>query len=373
MKIEDFAVEIWMNEYENTCAYNLAETCVASLSVEELLELSGERDEVLAEMLATRLSYGDIPGSDRLRTVVASLYDNQNLDNVLITHGTAGANALVHETLVEPGDRVVTVRPTYQQHYSIPESYGADLQELWLTDDAGWLPDLDALAALATPGTKLIVLTNPNNPTGSLMPVETLQAIADIARQCGAWILCDEVYRGIDQTGTGTTTSIADVYERGISTGGMSKPFALAGLRLGWVVGPSDFLEAVSIHRDYNTISVGRIDDLMASVALENVDKILDRSRQITRANLAVVDAWVKGRTDVDWVTPVAATVGLVRYTAEVDSYELCKSMLAETGVMVTPGDAFGIPRSIRIGFAYDTDTIKLGLDLMGSYLDGLG
>ena len=373
MKIEDFEVEIWMNEYENTCAYNLAETCVASLSVEELLELCGNRDEVMQEILDTRLHYGDIPGSDRLRTVVASLFEKQTLENVLITHGTAGANALVHETLVEPGDRVVTVRPTYQQHYSIPESYGADLQELWLTDEDGWLPDLDALAALATPGTKLIVLTNPNNPTGSLMPVETLRAIADIAKACGAWILCDEVYRGIDQTGSGMTESIADVYDRGISTGGTSKPYALAGLRLGWIVGPAEFLEAVSIHRDYNTISVGRIDDLLASVALENVDKILDRSKQITRANLAVVDGWVQGRDDVSWVKPAAATVGLIRYTADIESYDLCKSMLAENGVMVTPGDAFGVPRSIRIGFAYDTDTIKVGLDLMGTYLDSLG
>lgn len=373
MKIDDFAVEIWMNQYENDCTYNLAETCVSSLSVDELLELVGDRDDVLKEILSTRLSYGDIPGSDRLRTVVASLFDNQTLDNVLITHGTAGANALVHETLVEPGDRVVTVRPTYQQHYSIPESYGAELQELWLTEEQGWLPDLEALAALVTPETKLVVLTNPNNPTGSLMPVETLRAIARIAEDAGAWILCDEVYRGIDQTGSGMTQSIADVYERGISTGGMSKPYALAGLRLGWIVGPAEFLEAVSIHRDYNTISVGRIDDLLASVALENIDKILDRSKQITRANLAVVDAWVQGREDVWWVTPVAATVGLIHYRANIESYDLCTSMLAANGVMLTPGDAFGIPRSIRIGFAYDTETIATGLDLMGAFLDGLG
>ena len=372
MKIDDFAVEIWMNEYETTCSHNLAETCVRSLSIDELLDLSGRRDEILAELGKTRMTYGPIPGSDRLRSRVASLFTKQTVDNVVITHGAIGANALVHETLVEPGDRVISIRPNYQQHYSIPASYGADVHELWLTQEDDWMPDLDALDAMATDDTKLIALTNPNNPTGSLMDEAVLGRIVDIARRCGAWILADEVYRGIDQHGDGTTASMADLYERGISTGSMSKPFGLAGLRLGWIIGPQDLLEAVNIHRDYNTISVGRIDDLFASVALEHKDTILDRGRTITRTNLAILDRFMSTRDDLDWVKPNAATVTLIRYHHNLGSYDFCRRLLDETGVMFMPGDAFEIPSTFRIGFADDKTTLEAGLDRFGGFLDSL-
>src|SRR5690606_7206516 len=147
----------------------------------------------------------------------------------------------------------------------------------------------------------------------------------------GAWVLCAEVYRGVDQHGDGFTASIADLYERGVSTGSMSKPFSLAGLRLGWIVGPPDLLKTAAAHRDYTTISVGRIDDLLACVALENRDAILARSHRITRTNLAVLDEWVSGRDDVDYVRPASGTTALLRYRAPIGSYELCTRLLQET------------------------------------------
>ena len=372
MKIEEFAVEIWMDEHETSCRYNLAETCVRSLTTGELLALSGRREEILAEMEATPLTYGPIPGSDRLRALVAGLYASQEPGNVTITHGAIGANALVHETLVEPGDHVISVLPTYQQHYAIPASYGAEVDVLRLREEDGWLPDLGELRALVRPTTKLIAVNNPNNPTGSLMDEVMLRQVADIAREVGAWVLSDEVYRGIDQDGDGVTASIADLYERGISTGSMSKPFSLAGLRLGWIVAPAEIIDAVSIHRDYNTISVGRIDDLLASVALENRETILGRARDITRRNLAILDEWVATRSDVTYVKPSSGTTALLRYAAPVGSYELCTRLLNETGVMFTPGAAFEIEGTVRLGFADDTEALRTGLTLFGDFLDGL-
>ncbi|MGN5381932.1 aminotransferase class I/II-fold pyridoxal phosphate-dependent enzyme [Streptomyces lasalocidi] len=248
---------------------------------------------MLAELAATPLTYGPIPGSPRLRALVAGLYAAQGPDNVLITHGAIGANALVHTALVEPGDHIVAVVPTYQQHYSLPDSYGARVDRLALREEDGWLPDLAALDRLVTPDTRLIALNNPNNPTGALIDEAGLTRITEIARRAGAWVLCDEVYRGVDQHGDGFTASIADLYERGISTGSMSKPFSLAGLRLGWIVAPTGLLADVATHRDYTTISVGRVDDLLACVALENKAAILARSHRITRTNLTVLDTWV--------------------------------------------------------------------------------
>ncbi len=164
MKIKPFGVEIWMNQYETQCAYNLAETCVESLTVAQLLDIAGKRDAILGELLPLKLTYGAIEGSERLRGNVAALYARQKAENVTITHGAIGANALVYATLVEPGDRVIAVVPTYQQHYSIPESLGADLQIHRLREENGFLPDLDAIERLLTPNTKLIAINNPNNP-----------------------------------------------------------------------------------------------------------------------------------------------------------------------------------------------------------------
>ncbi len=191
MKIRDFGVEMWMNAYENDCTHNLAETCVCSMGVEELLRLSGRREEVLEQLLATRLTYGDIEGSPRLRRAIAGLYRGIKPENVTITNGAIGANALTMLTLVEPGDQVISVLPTYQQHYSIPESIGAATRILQLREENGWLPDPDELRRLVKEAggrVKLININNPNNPTGSVMEEPLLREIVEIARSDGAWL-----------------------------------------------------------------------------------------------------------------------------------------------------------------------------------------
>ncbi|MET0742566.1 MAG: aminotransferase [Microvirga sp.] len=369
MKIRHFGVEIWMNRYETTCELNLAETCVESLTVAELLEMAGKTETILSELLPLKLTYGAIEGSERLRGLVAGLYERQGHENVTITHGAIGANALVHETLVGPGDRVVSIVPTYQQHVSIPESYGADLQVLRLSEETGFLPDLERLRALATPGTRLIAMTNPNNPTGSLMDRAYLEQVVAIARACGAWLLCDEVYRGTDQDGDGTTASIADLYEKGISTGSMSKSFSLAGLRLGWIAAPADLIHAVSIHRDYNTISVGMLDDHFASIALENRDTILARSRAITRTNLVILSDWVDREPLISWVRPGSGTIALLKYDLPISSEEFCIRLLERTGVMLTPGSAMDMEGYLRIGYANNEGVLREGLKRLSGFI----
>jgi len=357
-----------MNEYENHCEFNLAETCVRSLTVAELLDLAGASESILDELRSLKLTYGAIPGSERLRNSVANLYAQLSSANVMITHGAIGANALVYQALVEPGDRVVSVVPSYQQHTSIPESLGADVVALPLRHDDDFQIDLDELRTLVGTNTKLIALTNPNNPTGALIGHDDICTIAEIASAAGAYILCDEVYRGTDQFGPGSTPSVADLYERGISTGSMSKAFALAGLRLGWIAGPTEVIDAVSIHRDYNTISVGMIDDLFASVALDVGDAILERSRSIVRRNLAILDDWVATQPSIDYVKPQSGTITMLRYAADVRSKGLCEQILAETGVLLTPGSAFDMEGYVRIGYANDTDVLVGGLDRLGEF-----
>jgi aspartate/methionine/tyrosine aminotransferase len=369
MKIKPFGVEIWMNQYETQCAYNLAETCVESLTVAQLLDLAGKRGAILDELLPLKLTYGAIEGTDRLRGNIASLYARQKPENVTVTHGAIGANMLVYATLVEPGDRVISVLPTYQQHYSIPASLGADVQIHKLREENGFLPDLDEIARLVTPNTKLIALTNPNNPTGSVMDRAMMQRVADMAGRCGAYVLCDEVYRGVDQVGDALTVSMADLYDRGISTGSMSKAFSLAGLRLGWIVGPKDLIHAVSIHRDYNTISVGMLDDHFASIALEHRDAILKRNRAIVRENLAILDRWVAEEPAISYVKPKGGTVALLKYDFDLPSRDFCVRLLEAEGVMFTPGSALDMEGYVRIGYANSRAVLEEGLPRVSRFL----
>jgi aspartate/methionine/tyrosine aminotransferase len=369
MKIREFGVERWMDLYETKCAYNLAETCVESLTIDQLLDLCGKQDTILDELRPLKLTYGAIEGSARLREVIASLYDHQDPANVIVTHGAIGGNALVYETLVEPGDTVVSVLPTYQQHYSIPESYGADVRVLKLREENGFLPDLAELKRLVAPKTRLIAINNPNNPTGSLMDARFLADIADIARSCGAYVLCDEVYRGTDQHGNGYTASITDLYERGISTGSMSKTYSLAGLRLGWIAGPKELIHAVSIHRDYNTISVGMIDDHFASLALEHRDAILERNHRIVRTHLAILDAWVAKEPAISWIKPKSGTTALLKYAFDMPSRDFCVELIEATGVMFTPGSALDMEGYVRIGYANHRDVLEQGLAKVSRFL----
>ena len=369
MFIEPFEVEIWMNEWETRCTYNLAETCVASITINELLALSGRDEADLYELLSMKLTYGDIEGSDRLRAAISKLYANTSIADITITHGTIAANMLVHKGLVERGDHVLSIIPTYQQHYSIPRSIEANVATLSLEASDGFLPDLDRLRSMVTLETKLIALTNPNNPTGALIERPMLEAIAEVADSVGAYLLCDEVYRGTGQVGDGMVPSIVDIYHRGISTAGMSKVFSLAGLRVGWVVAPKELTEKIIIHRDYDTISVGMINDHFAAIALENASKVLARSQAITRINLAILDRWITNEPRVDWVKPRAGTTAMLKLDIPMSSREFCIDLLEKTGVMLTPGDAFDMEGYVRIGYANEREILEAGLSEMSAYL----
>jgi aspartate/methionine/tyrosine aminotransferase len=372
MKIREFGVERWMDLYENECLYNLAETCVESLTVEQLLEMTGKKETLLSELLPMKLTYGAIEGSARLKRGVAALYEKQNNDNVLITHGAIGANSLVYETLIEPGDHVIAVLPTYQQHHSIPECYGAEVDFLTLREENGFLPDLEQLKSFIKPNTKLIAINNPNNPSGALMDDAFLQRMVDIARGCGAYILSDEVYRGLNQQGDGFTASIADLYEKGISTGSMSKAYSLAGLRLGWIVSDAALIKSFVTHRDYNTISVGMLDDYFSALALENVDKLLERNHRITRGNLQILDEWVSNEPSICYVKPKSGTTALLKYDFDMTSWDFCVELLKATGVMLSPGSVLDMEGYLRIGYANNPQILRQGLAKMSEFMADL-
>jgi len=370
MQIKPFAVEKWMSTYEDGARFNIAETCVDSVSLDELFALTGQdRDAFFRQFSARRLTYGAIEGAPAFKQGVCKLYKTISPEHIVPTHGAAGANHHIFYSLLEPGDRVVSIMPTYQQLYSIPESFGADVQLLHLCQKNDYLPNLDELRALVTPETKMICINNPNNPTGALMSSGLLREIVEIAKSVGAYILCDEVYRHLTQA-DGWCESVADLYDKGISVSSMSKVFSLAGLRLGWIAThDTDVVRACLSHRDYDLISCGMFDEAVAAVALEHSEKLLERNRTIVRENLAILDEWVKSEPALTYTKPMAGTTALVYYNYDIPSYEFCEQMYRETGAFVTPGDCFEQPHSVRIGYANNTQVLKDGLEAFSAFL----
>lgn len=371
MKIDTFKVERWMNDYEDDAIYNLGETCIDSLTIGELLELSGkDADKYLIGLKDRRMTYSHIFGSPEFVNGVAGLYGNLKGKNIIPTHGAVGANNMVINALIESTDNMVSVMPTYQQHYSIPKAIGADVRILQLRPENDFLPDLEELKSLVDGNTKMITINNPNNPTGSWIPKETMEEISNIARKVGAYVLSDEVYRGISEDGS-YMESIVDIYEKGISVGSMSKIFSLAGLRMGWIATrDEEALHACLERRDYDTISCGVVDDMLASLALANKDKIFERNGKILKKNREILDKWVRETPGVHYLKPVAGTTALVYYDLDMPSYELCIRLIKEKGLLFTPGAAFEMEGAVRIGYAFDSKLLKEGLDKFAEFLE---
>ena len=320
-------------------------------------------------MIRIKDTYSHIFGSPEFTKGISELYKDINPEDITPTHGAVGANNLTLMTLISREDNMVSVLPTYQQHYSIPESIGADVRILKLKSDNNYLPDIEELRSMVDENTKLITINNPNNPTGSWIPVEMMKEIVEIAKSVNAYVLSDEVYRGISEDGS-YMPSIVDLYDKGISVGSMSKCFSLAGLRLGWVATKDKALTALMHERrDYDTISCGVLDDMIASLALQNKEKIFDRNRSILLKNREILDKWVEETEGVEYVKPVAGTTALIDYDIDMPSYDLCKKLIKEKGVLFTPGAAFEMEGAVRIGYAFDSELLREGLDKFAEFL----
>ena len=204
------------------------------------------------------------------------------------------------------------------------------------------------------------------------MPEETLRGIVGIARRVGAYVICDEVYRFLTQE-EGYPESIADLYEKGIAVGSMSKVFSLAGLRLGWIATRSrEAMREILLHRDYDTISCGMIDEALATVALEAKEAIIARNRAIVRENLSILDEWIAKEPRFSYVKPQCGTTALLYCDVDMPSEEFCARLLAETGAFLTPGSCFDEEHCFRIGYACSKEELKEGLAKLSEFVRGL-
>jgi aspartate/methionine/tyrosine aminotransferase len=339
------------------------------MTLEELLDPS-EREAFLCE----RLLYVQSNGSEALRAAVAALYPGAEAGNVVVTNGTAEANYISIWKLVEPGDEVVMMLPNYMQIWGVVRGQGATIVPWPLREEEGWAPDVDELERLITPRTRLVVVCNPNNPTGSILGAEAMRAIVDRTAAHGAWLLVDEVYRGAEREGEETPTFWGS-YDRLLVTCGLSKAYALPGLRIGWVVGPAATVAELWGRKDYLTISPGALSDVLARKAVrpDVRARILARTRGILRANYPVLAEWVaRHGGDLRMVPPRAGAIAYARYAWPVNSTELVTRLRDEFGVLIVPGDHFGMDRFVRIGFGNEAADLRAGLARMDAGIASL-
>jgi len=368
VKVDPFLVEQFMNAYEHKVELNIAETCVAPFTLNEFLTLV-EKTDFLEQLKEMKLNYGFIEGSRDLRQGIANLYDRMKPENVLSTGGAIGANFLVFYSFVEPGDTVISIFPAYQQLYSTARSFGANVKLLRLHEDNSWLPDANELAELVDKKTKLIVINNPHNPTGSLINAGPLREICAIAEDAGAYVLCDESYRGLYINPDDSVPSAVNLNDRAIATGSFSKAFSLTGLRLGWIAAKRELIQECMQHRDYTTISNCAIADALASLALKHVDRIFERNLRIVRTNHRILSKWIENEPLIDWISPKAGTSAFLRYKMDIPSKDLCLRLIQDKGVFLVPAYCFEMEGFVRIGYGCRTETLEAGLSRFKDFL----
>lgn len=372
MRVEQFAMERMQSTYENEVEFNLSESGVRPLTPRELVE-----DTVgLEGLLDQRLVYTQSNGTPELRRAIAAHYAGATADHVEVTNGGSEANFITTFRLVEPGDEVVMLVPNYMQTWGLARAFGGVIREWRLVEDhaAGrWRADLAALEALVTAKTKLIVICNPNNPTGARLTSADLDGIARIAAKHGAWILSDEVYRGAELDGNETATMWGRS-DRVIVTNGLSKAYGLPGLRIGWIVAPPALVATLWSYHDYVTIAPGALSDRLARIAVapERRARLFERTRAILRANLPIVEQWLRDLGGFSWIRPEAGAIVYVRYPHRINSTELVTRLRVEKSVLIVPGDHFGMDRYLRVGFGEPSDYTKQGLARLGELLASL-
>ena len=366
MPFYPFAVEQFLSEFELTADYNYTESGVHPLEFGELLELA-EAD--LAPLLKTPLNYPQVNGELKLRELIAGLYQGAEADNVLVTVGASEANLLIATTLLEPGDEVVVMRPTYMQFAGDAQNFkGVKVQTIDLIEEHDWTFDSDALDRVISERTRIIAVVNPHNPTGHIFSEAEMQAVIAAAERVGAWLLADEVYRGAEREREAETPSFYGRYDKVLAINSMSKAYGLPGLRCGWVVGPTAIVQSLWRRHEYVAISASMLANKLAALALapETRLKIIARTRALINRGFGVLQDYLAVHQGVfSVVPPQASAMCFVRYDLPIGSSKFAQRLRQEKNVLMLPGDCFGLDRHLRIASALPEAYLQAGFQRM--------
>ncbi|HSB74659.1 MAG TPA: aminotransferase class I/II-fold pyridoxal phosphate-dependent enzyme, partial [Terriglobales bacterium] len=294
MRIDLFRMERMQCTYEHEVDYNLSESGVLPLKMEELLS-----PEQLKELASCSLKYAQANGSPELRENIARWYPGATADHVTVVNGGAEANYMVLWSMLEKSGRAAVMLPNYLQTWGLARAYAGRVDAIWLKEkkengQMRWGLDLESLERTVTKKTRLIVITNPNNPTGAVLTEAEMQAVIRAARRANTWLLADEIYRGAELRG-GLTPSFWGRYDKLLITSGLSKAFGMPGLRIGWIVGPPKMIAKLCSYHDYLTLTPGYLSERLARIALEpqQREQLIERTRSILQRQLPRLEAWI--------------------------------------------------------------------------------
>ena len=369
MKFEEFELERNQSLFEHEVDYNLSESGLHPLPLKSILT-----EDEQQELLETELIYGYTTGTPMLREKIADLYTGADFDNVLATSGSAEANFVAVMTLLEPGDELIYMVPNYLQIRGIARSFGITVKELPLREELGWQWDMKELESMISSKTKMIGVCHPNNPTGSIVSKENMGKIIDIASGNDCWILSDEVYRGAELNGI-ESPSFYGNYEKTIVNAGLSKAYRLPGLRIGWTVGPKDYIKKAWAFHDYTSISIAYHSDWVASRILDTKrrKKILDGTKQHLNQNMNTLVEWIDtcdGKLSLS--PPQAGAIAFVRIKMDIPSQDLTYHIRDKFSVLLTAGKWFGLEGFLRFGYGPPNDYLLEALDRIGQSLEAV-
>ncbi len=366
---QPFAIEQYMSENEHSVKYHFAESGVHPLTFAELFELA-EVDT--PSLFATLVDYPQVNGLQSLREKIARLYTGATAENVLVTIGASEANTLVAATLLQPGDNMIRFRPTYEQLSGNASNLGFEVRTVDMMESEAWALDTDSLRQQTDKDTRIIHVVNPNNPTGRILTGKDRHALVSASASVGAWIVADEVYAGTELNSDTPTLSFWGEYERVIAINSMSKAYGLPGLRLGWMVGPAEVIEACWRRHEYAAIAATIFSMRLADYALAETarEKLRARARTLIRRGFDTFTAALNSHPGVfSVVTPQASAMSFPRFDLPISSEDLARRLLKEEDVLIIPGTKFDVENHFRFSSALLEDHLRAGLSRFNSLI----
>ncbi len=364
-KIDLFEMERYQSQHWHLVDYDLSESGVLPMTIRDLLGPAADAETFLQIPLGYPLSEGSLES----RAAIADWYPDATADNVTMMNGGSEANLLTVWSLLRGDDRLAFMVPNYLQGLGLGAVFGRGVDTFPLVEDGDrWALDLERLERAVGKRTKAIMVCNPNNPTGGVLTEGEMEAVIEVAERAGAWIVADEIYRGAEVDTDATTPTFWGRYEKVVITSGLSKAFAMPGLRVGWTVAPSKVIERIWRHHDYSTLTPGLLSDRLTAVAMQPHvrENILARTRGIIRANLPLLESWLATQPALRARRPVAGAIAFAKVDLPVDTRYLVERIRTERSVLLVPGEMFGIDNGIRFGFGFDVEHTLKGLALAG-------
>lgn len=352
MRITDFALERFFARWEFAVRHLLCASDVEGWRMADLLALAD--DETTALWADLRLGYTEAPGHPLLRAEVAGLYEAIEPDDVLVFAGAEEAIFCLSNVLLGPGDHAVVTWPGYQSLYEVGRAAGADVSLHELREEDGWALDPERLIDALRPNTRLVVVNAPHNPTGMLPTPDEWAHLTRALEERNIHLLSDEVYRFLEHDGASPLRAGADAFAKGISLGVMSKSFAMAGLRIGWLATRDrDLLARCAAFKDYTTICSSAPSEILALIALRARDTVLERSRALVARNLAHLDRFFVDHPDrFTWVRPRGSSIGFARLLDDEPADAFAARLVEAEGVLLLPGSQLGhAGNHVRIGY----------------------